>query len=203
MIETILWDFDGVILNSNAIRDKGFELVLAEFPQVQIDALLDYHRRNGGLSRYNKFRYFFEIIRGESVSEKQIKDLAQKFSKIMLDELADPNRLIDETTWFIRKNHSNYQMHIVSGSDQAELRILCAQLGIARYFKSIHGSPTPKTELVSMLIDENNYDKQRTILVGDSINDFDAATENGILFKGFGNQPIVKLTNSNFHFSSC
>ena len=62
-MKIIFWDFDGVILNSNKVRDSGFEIVLKDFPKNQVELLLNYHRQNGGLSRYVKFRYFFEVIR--------------------------------------------------------------------------------------------------------------------------------------------
>ena len=52
--------------------------------------------------------------------------------------------LIAETVYYIKNNYKNINFHIVSGSDQNELRFLCVELGIAQYFKSIHGSPTPK-----------------------------------------------------------
>lgn len=193
-IETIFWDFDGVILDSNTVRDKGFELVLANYPKNHVEALLQYHRKNGGLSRYHKFRYFFEEIRKEEVTEKQVNKLAQQFSRIMLQELTNPSLLIEETLAFIKSNHKRYIMHIVSGSDQTELRMLCEELDIAKYFLSIHGSPTPKVEWVAKILDQNQYDIAKTILIGDSINDYEAAVKNEIWFRGYGNEKVEKLT---------
>lgn len=62
MITTIFWDFDGVLMNSNAVRDKGFELVLANYPKNQVKQLMNFHQANSGLSRYVKFRFFFKIL---------------------------------------------------------------------------------------------------------------------------------------------
>jgi HAD superfamily hydrolase (TIGR01549 family) len=200
-IRNILWDFDGVILNSNAVRDKGFQIVLGKYPSNQVQLLLDYHRRNGGLSRYNKFRHFFEKIRGEEVTENKILDLSCKFSIIMLKELGDQKLLIEETLKFIEKNNTNYQMHIVSGSDQTELQKLCKVLGINSYFKSIHGSPTPKDKLVQNLILTNQYVQDECVLIGDSINDFEAAHSNGIKFCGYNTTHAIKnLTNYEINF---
>lgn len=195
-IETIFWDFDGVILDSNAVRDKGFELTLSNYPDKQVEELLHYHRKNGGLSRYLKFRYFFEKIRGEEVTEEQIMKLAKQFSKIMLQELAKPQLLIEETLAFIKANHCQYKMHIVSGSDQEELRALCASLQIVQFFTSIHGSPMPKVKWVANLLDKHEYDRSKTILIGDSINDYEAAVENEIGFMGYGNEKVAKLTSA-------
>ena len=198
MIKTILWDFDGVILNSNKVRDKGFEMVLSGFPKDEVDKLLRFHRKNGGLSRYVKFRHFFEVIKGKEISEEEINDWASKFSDIMLSSLKDKTLLIPETNNFIKENYQNYQMHIVSGSDQTELRELCKSLEIEHFFKSIHGSPTPKNDLVKMLIDKHNYNPTNGILIGDSINDFEAAKVNDLHFQAFGNKELDILTTLNF-----
>jgi phosphoglycolate phosphatase-like HAD superfamily hydrolase len=197
MIEIIFWDFDGVILNSNKVRDKGFETVLSCFPKEEVDKLLNFHRQNGGLSRYVKFRYFFEEIKGEEISEEEINGWASKFSDIMLSSLKDKSLLIPETNNFIKENYQNYQMHIVSGSDQTELRELCKSLEIEHFFKSIHGSPTPKNDLVKMIIEKHNYEPASGILIGDSINDYEAAKVNDLHFQAFGNKDLESRTTLN------
>ena len=192
--EVILWDFDGVIMDSMPVRDRGFELVLAGYPGEQVKQLMDYHRSNGGLSRYHKFRYFFEQIRGESVTEGEISQLAGRFSEIMLENLLNPNLLIFDTFNFIQKNYQNYNMHVVSGSDQKELKIICEKLELSPFFNSIHGSPTPKVELVETLLINNQYDKSKVCLIGDSLNDYDAAIRNNIEFFGY-NSSLLKSSH--------
>ena len=190
--KVFFWDFDGVLMNSNVVRDQGFIEVLSEFPQNEVDQLLAFHRKNGGLSRYVKFRYFFEEVRGESISEEQVNEWAARFSKQMKELLVDASLLIEETISFIKSIHANHPMHIVSGSDGNELRYLCEALQIDKYFISIHGSPTPKKQLVSTLISEHGYDKKDCLLIGDSINDYEAAEENGIAFYGYNNPELRK-----------
>jgi phosphoglycolate phosphatase-like HAD superfamily hydrolase len=201
MIKIIFWDFDGVILNSNEVRDNGFETVLKDFPTEQIEQLLTYHKQNGGLSRYVKFRYFFEHVRGEEVSEKEVNEWAAKFSIIMLNSLKDKTLLIPETNDFIEKNYLNYKMHIVSGSDQSELRELCKSLEIEHFFKSIHGSPTPKKKWVKELIEKHRYDPNECVLIGDSFNDWEAASTSQINFLAYNNKQLEKYNTINFSFS--
>ena len=189
-IKTILWDFDGVIMNSNAVRDRGFEEVLKDYPKEQVDKLMEFHQENGGLSRYVKFRYFFEEVRGESITEDEVNFWAQKFSDIMLISLNNKNLLIEETVQFIKTNYKYYNMHIVSGSDQKELRFLNKELGTSEYFISIHGSPTPKKDLVADLISKHQYELRNTCLIGDSINDYEAANHNEIHFYGYNNKAL-------------
>lgn len=197
--KTILWDFDGVIMDSMPVRDKGFEIVLQNYPQDQVSLLMEYHRNNGGLSRYNKFRYFFEEIRKESITDSEIKVLAEEFSVVMLENLLNSKLLINDSLNFIKENYLKYKMHIVSGSDGDELRYICESLSLSQYFISIHGSPTPKNKLVEDLMTENNYNNDETCLIGDSFNDLEAAEVNKIVFFGYNNEKLKGLGKNFIH----
>lgn len=189
-IKTILWDFDGVILDSMATRDWGFKEIFKDFTEAQVSRLLEYHRINGGLSRYVKIRYFYETILGETISEESVLEYAEAFSVLMKQELTNPQNLIIDSVNFIKENYKKYSFHIVSGSDQTELRFLCKKLGLESYFISIHGSPTPKNQLVKILLEQHKYDKENTCLIGDSINDYEAAMANNISFCGYNNKKL-------------
>ncbi|TDQ09931.1 HAD family hydrolase [Pedobacter metabolipauper] len=194
--KAILWDFDGVLMDSMPIRDKGFTEVLKQYPKEQVDELMAYHRANGGLSRYVKFRYFFENIRKEKISEDQVLTLANDFSGIMLQLLINQSLLINDSLEFVIKYHKEVPMHIVSGSDGNELRHICGQLKIDQYFVSISGSPTPKKILVKELLNKYKYAPEETILIGDAVNDYDAAVANEIQFAGYNNPSLLTFSNN-------
>lgn len=194
MIKNILFDFDGVILDSMPIREFGFKEIFKEHNPDLIEKLLDFHNKNGGLSRYIKIRYFYEKLLNTNITEEEVQILADKFSVIMKKELINKKYLINETVDFIEKNYKNYFIHIVSGSDEKELQYLCQELGISEYFKSIHGSPTIKNDLVKNIIVTHGYNCNETILIGDSINDYEAATINNLDFYGFNNSDMEKYS---------
>lgn len=194
-INVILWDFDGVILDSMEVRDYGFRKIFEDHPSDKVEKLIQYHRENGGLSRYVKIRYFFNHILERSISDREINDLAKEFSEIMKIKLTDPSALITDSVDFIEENTDNYKYYIVSGSDQKELKYLCSELGISKYFIGIYGSPTSKTELVSSIISYNKFKRSEVCLIGDSINDYDAAKNNNILFLGYNNLNLKVTSN--------
>jgi phosphoglycolate phosphatase-like HAD superfamily hydrolase len=196
MIKNILWDFDGVILDSMKIRDWGFEEIFKNFNKQEVALLLKFHRKNGGLSRYVKIRYFFEIILNQEITEPKVLMYADDFSILMKKELINPKNLINDSLSFIKDNRGKYNFHIVSGSDQEELRFLCKELNIDEFFISIHGSPTPKNKLVNDLLITNKYIKEETILIGDSINDYEAASVNSLRFYGYNNRGLIPLLRS-------
>jgi phosphoglycolate phosphatase-like HAD superfamily hydrolase len=198
--KTILWDFDGVILDSMKVRDWGFREIFKSFENEKVEALLRYHTLNGGLSRYVKIRYFYEKILDKEITEKEVLKHANDFSVLMRKELINPNNLIQESVNFIKENYKNYNFHIVSGSDQEELRFLCKELNIDHYFLSIHGSPTPKKQLVKDLLELHKYKLEETCLIGDSINDYEAAISNSIGFEAYNNHKLSVYNTNQFKF---
>ncbi len=186
----LFWDFDGVILDSVPIRNEGYWHALKEYPDEQVEKLIRYQQLNGGISRYVKFRYFYEDILGKEISEEKVNSYAKTFSEYMVQRLTDKSLLIDETIRFIENHYESIPMHIVSGSDQEELRFLCKELEIDHFFKSIHGSPTPKIDLVKQVLYLERYHPEDAALIGDSINDYDAARLNGLTFYGYNNPDL-------------
>lgn len=201
MIKNILWDFDGVIIDSMAIREYGFREIFKNFDKQSVDKLIQYHNNNGGLSRFHKIEYFFSNILKQNITQNEILQYADKFTTIMRQELINPKHLIIETVKFIKNNYKNYNFHIVSGSENNELNYLCRKLNLSQYFISIHGSPTLKNNLVLDLITNCKYNLNETILIGDSINDYEAAIANKIEFYGYNNKDLknkAKIYIDNF-----
>lgn len=190
MIKNILFDFDGVILDSMPVREVGFRKIFEDHPVDLVDKLIEYHEINGGLSRFVKIRYFYEEILRKSITEDQIKILADRFSEIMRDELTDNKLLIDDCVNFIKNKYKLYNLHIVSGSEHNELNYLCSKLDLDSCFITIEGSPTPKKVLVENILKKYRYKTDETILIGDSINDYDAAVHNNINFYGYNNEDL-------------
>ena len=196
MIKNILFDFDGVILDSMPIRDYGFKEIFKDFDDDLVNKLLEYHNQNGGLSRYVKIKYFYNKLLKQEISEDKIINYADNFSKIMKIKLVDKRYLIADTLKFIKESYKKYNLHIVSGSDEKELQYLCKELGIDSFFQSVNGSPTHKNILVENVLATNRYIESETILIGDSVNDYDAATENNLVFYGFNNPNLINVSKN-------
>jgi phosphoglycolate phosphatase-like HAD superfamily hydrolase len=93
-------------------------------------------------------------------------------------------------------------MHITSRSDQEELKSICKALDIDQLFVSIHGSPKPKTIWVKELMDLYGYNPSECVLIGDSVNDWEAAMDNGIEFIGYNNEDLKSISSKNILFSN-
>lgn len=194
MIKNILFDFDGVIIDSMPIRDYGFQKIFEKHPKRHIQKLITYHQYNAGLSRFHKIKYFYNNILNKEINDNDINYYADKFSVIMRSKLTNKKYLIKEVVDFIKNNYTNYEMHIVSGSEQNELQFLCKSLNIEKYFNCIYGSPMCKNNLVKNIILANKYISKECVLIGDSINDYDAAKVNNIYFYGINNIELKNIS---------
>ena len=186
-LEALFFDFDGVVLDSNAIKTEGFRSILAGYESGDINAFLAYHEANGGISRYVKLRHFFSDILRRPADENEIDRLCNEFSVRMKSELSQKKYLIKDTLAFIESCHSKIPMHVVSGADEKELQYLCEVLGISHFFDSINGSPRSKEEILSTLLFGYGYESRRTVMIGDSINDLHAAATCETAFIGYNN----------------
>ena len=179
----LIFDFDGVLAESNDIRFRGFEDL---FPDLSADVrarFLEFVKANGGLSRYGKIRHLYEDILGQPISEDRVNELAGRYSALVagcvIAAAAVPGSLE-----FLREHADRFEYAVVSGSDQNELRQVCRARGIDGYFCAILGSPKEKTQNLIELMGSHGWDCQACVYVGDSLNDSDAAAEAGIDFVG-------------------
>ncbi len=190
---TILWDFDGVIFDSMKIKCDGFKSLFNTCSDDVLQQIESYHYTHGGVSRFDKIRYFYEVILEQKISDEKVMLLADIFSKNIEAKLFDKNNLIEDSVDFIKKNYLKYHYHIVSGAEDKELNHLCEVLGLSGYFKSIDGSPTKKDILVKNVLRKYQYEKNKTILIGDAMTDYDAAMQNDIGFYGYNNKALNKF----------
>lgn len=182
-IDAIIFDFDGVLVESNHIRTEGFRRLLKSkhYPHEKIGQFILFHEANGGLSRYYKLRYFFEKILKENISNSQLFSLCNEYSTLVKQAVAEA-QWVEGAAEFLRDNHLKYKFFIVSGSDQSELREICRIREIDRFVQDILGSPTDKKTNIKSLLHRYNLSPEHTLFVGDSVNDLEAAQSANVRF---------------------
>ena len=59
--KTMIFDCDGVLLDSNSAKSDAFYKVALPYGDNCARELLNFHKKNGGISRNKKFDYFVNI----------------------------------------------------------------------------------------------------------------------------------------------
>lgn len=179
----IIFDFDGVLVESNEIRFNGFRKLFEKYPQEQVERLVNYAKANGGVSRYKKIEYFFNVIRQEPITNGLVNQWAAQFSELVEQDIVEA-KPVEGSLKFLEDYFSHFDFAIVSGSDQAELRRICEKRKIDHFFKMILGSPVEKKDNIASLLSDLNWQHNESLYVGDSNNDLDAAKANDLDFVG-------------------
>ena len=180
-IEFVIFDCDGVILDTNKIKTEAFKKTLNKYPKEKIDKLIAFHKENGGVSRKIKFEYFFNNIINDS-DPKKVNDSLKKFKRISFQKLL-LSRYIKGVLKFInilKKN--NIKIFIVSGAIQAELRKIFLLKNKNRYFYEILGTPKNKIDNIQIILDKYSLDINKGIFFGDSYTDYISAKKFKIKF---------------------
>jgi HAD superfamily hydrolase (TIGR01549 family) len=181
LIKAIIFDFDGVIADSNSVKTNAFAALFKDYPQRIRESIRKFHLQNGGMSRFDKFRYIYANFLKESLPEERFNKLCEDFNRLVIDGVVNVP-MIDGVEDFLKRNKNKYGMHIVSGTPDYEIKEIVKRRGLDKYFLDIYGSPETKKNLIMKVLDKNNYRKEEVVFLGDSINDYEGALAAGVEF---------------------
>ena len=182
-IKVIILDFDGVIAESNAVKDAAFGEFFDRHPQYSA-AMRDYHQRHHAKPRRFKFTYFIEELMGRPGNVAAIDSMADAFSALVAEQvIACPE--VHGAGAFLATFSERVPLYISSVTPQEELdRILVAR-GCAPYIRQAFGNPPhPKDEAIAAILDREGLQPAQAAFVGDSESDYQVAIKTGLLFVG-------------------
>lgn len=210
--QAVFFDFDGVILDSVDVKTRAFANMFQKYgPEVE-KAVVQYHLNNGGVSRFDKFRYYYETILQKKIDEKKIEMLSEQFSELVVEEVLASPFIPGAETCLADLKKQKISCYVVSGTPHEEINLIVEKKGLSEYFKEIHGSPRKKWEICRDIIQKENYDTRKCLFLGDAMSDYEAAKKTGMNFLGIvpaGDKSIfpqgtiisssvtVKITNIN------
>ena len=194
--EAVFFDFDGVILDSVDVKTKAFAKMFRQYGLKVEKRVVEYHLNNGGVSRFDKFRYYYEEILNQPVDEEIIESLSKQFSNLVVEGvLASPFIPGAKESLDCLKKKA-IPCYIVSATPYEEINLIVEKKELKGYFKEVHGSPRKKWEICREIITKENYNPQNCLFVGDAMSDYEAAQKNGICFLGIvGNGEISPFSD--------
>jgi phosphoglycolate phosphatase-like HAD superfamily hydrolase len=181
--DAIVFDFDGVLVESVGIKTQAFVELYRDHGDGVMAAVAAYHSAHGGVSRYEKFRYFHSVLLGEPLSEADERLLDAKFSTLVEDAVvAAP--AVTGAREFVDKYCQRLPLHIASATPTEELRRIVIRRGLRDCFREVEGAPQTKGEILRRIIAAGGYVPERVLMIGDSLSDCDGAREAGSAFLG-------------------
>ena len=181
-IKVLALDFDGTLVESNAIKDKAFDSIFCEWPEHRV-AMMQWHLAENTMPRDEKFRYFVEIILGQQGNDKLIERLTRRFSELSYKAIVNCP-MVDGAKEFLDEYASKVQLFLVSATPHNELNKILKARFLKRYFKQIQGAPINKVEVLKKFISVNKISPDEMLYIGDSPEDLKTAKTIGSHFIG-------------------
>lgn len=161
----LLFDFDGVLINSLPVMKRAFSAALDEVyadSRPDHDALFVEYRKYLGMG-------FPEIMRQLGLSQ----DMYQPFrrcSRLLASQVQLYDGALDLLLWGRRQG---LRMGIATGKDLERTLELLEQLGIRDFFGSVYasdnvGAPKPAPEMALRFAADNDLPPEGIILLGDA-----------------------------------
>ncbi|MBZ0165997.1 MAG: HAD-IA family hydrolase, partial [Candidatus Omnitrophica bacterium] len=110
-----------------------------------------------------------------------------KFTELALDEVLRVPYVAGARE-FLESRRQDYLFFIASGTPEDELDLVIERRGMQSYFDGVYGSPRTKTEIIEMILSEQNLKRQEVVFIGDANSDRIAAREAQVefIFREYG-----------------
>jgi HAD superfamily hydrolase (TIGR01549 family) len=182
--QAVFFDFDGVILDSVNVKTQAFASMFRQYgPEIE-KAVVDYHLANGGVSRYEKFKYYYNILLDRRITVEELQYLDKKFSKMVIEKVLNSEFVPGALETLRELKNQKKTCFIVSGTPDNEIKNIVKNKGLDSYFQEVHGSPQKKIQIINDISKRYNLTLSKCLFIGDAITDYNAALECETKFLG-------------------
>ena len=182
--DAIIFDFDGTLVDSAEIKTNAFGTLYEKYGEEIKRKVVEYHKLNEGVPRKKKFEHFEKKILKNNFNETIAENLSIKFSKIVL-ELIIKAPYMKGADKFLNEHYKNVKLFIASATPGQEMIEITQKRKMSLFFNEILGYPLNKSEIILFILRKYNLNKNKVIMVGDSISDYEGAINTKIDFLGF------------------
>ena len=180
-INTILFDFDGVIADSLDVKSQAFYKMYLPHGEEIAKQVRKHHLDNGGMSRFEKFRHYHKILLGKDITEDEVMSLANQFSDMVVKGVIEAP-YVKGVFDFMKASHETMKFYIITGTPTAEMKHITEARGIRPFFRGIFGSPESKGYWVKHILQTYDIQPVECVFIGDALSDYRAAIDNDVQF---------------------
>lgn len=189
-MKLVFFDFDGVILDSVPIKTRAFGELFAGYGATVRQQVVDYHLEHGGLSRFEKFRYYFREVLHEPLPEEELERLGRRFTELTMAMLLAAPFIPGAEAVLADLKASGVPAVVASGTPQDDLDRILHERGLRPCFAEAHGSPKSKAAIVEEVCSRYGAGPGDCVFVGDAMTDHDAARTFPMPFLGVSSPDV-------------
>ena len=181
MIKVAVFDFDGVIVDSNELKEDAFFAMFAHHPQISEELVRDTRARNVG-TRFDVLRDVF-VRAGMPAGDIDglVREYALRYDDFVQRGIVERG-LAAGAKEALEALAADRCLYINSATAHQPLQTTVDRLGIRSYFKDIFGMPPTKEENLRGIMGREGVDPTEIVVIGDGEGDWYAAKAVGTHF---------------------
>ena len=186
--DAFFFDFDGVVADSVEVKTWAFGKLFERFgPEIR-KKVIEHHRKNGGMTRKEKFKHYYRDILRKPLDESVMDGLCSSFSSLVVDKVVSC-REIPGVGAFLEKWHEQVPCFVISATPDEEILTIVERRGLKGYFREVLGSSRAKRVNLQMLLDKYALQGEKCLFFGDAESDYRAAVACKVNFLGIVPEP--------------
>ncbi len=181
----IIFDFDGVILNSHKVKTKAFYEVFKSYGNSIGVKARKFHENNIGKSRYFKFKYIFKNILNKKITKNELARIDKNFN-FTVEKKIRYMFPTENLLKFLKNKKKYHNFYISTGTPQKKIVNILKEKKLFFFFKKIYGSPRSKLQHLNEIKKKNI----QSLFIGDSYEDYKVSKQANINF-------LLKMNSEN------
>lgn len=182
LIQAVVFDFDGTLVDSDPIKRSGFYEATADVPgsASALDKILS--NPDAG----DRYQVFATLAMRLNQNPAQADNWAAMYGRLCEHHIP---RMLDRSGvvhFLLRLKSDGYALFIASATPRIDLVALIAKSALASIFASIYGQPMSKIESLRQIMNDNAWSPDQIVMVGNDESDRLAAEMAACRFIGVG-----------------
>lgn len=180
-IRAVVFDFDGVLVNSVELKNDAMVQAFSNFGDDFAESVLAYHKKHG-TNRYETAAYVQEELGIEDPDF--VNTYAQKYSDIVEEQIVKMPFYHGADSLIIELAKT-MPVFISTGTPEKEIIQILRRKCSMHLFTDVYGSPDKKEEHFSKIFDQTKLSPNNILFIGDMPSDYMVAKNVGVNFLGY------------------
>lgn len=190
MIRCVVFDFDGVLVDSNAVKRRAYRDIFLDFGPAGARAVEAVLQADTEDDRFGVIRAILLRVPDPSSAEdldQRVAELAGRYNLICEEHAATCPEVAGASAALDRLGRSR-SLYVISATPQDPLRRIIERRGWSTHFREVLGRPATKRENLGSVIRREALEPGEIVFVGDGRRDLEAAQRAGCRFVGVRNR---------------